>query len=68
VSTPGAPWELIDWTELANLEPKVLAGFSDVTVILEAVATQLGWPSLFSPKAALSGDASYYSFARCPAS
>jgi muramoyltetrapeptide carboxypeptidase LdcA involved in peptidoglycan recycling len=54
--------ELIDWIELANFEPKVLAGFSDVTVILEAVATQLGWASLFSPMAALSGDASHYSF------
>ena len=56
--------ELIDWPSLAAAaaRPKVVAGFSDVTVILEAVATQLGWASLFSPMAAMSGDAAHYSW------
>lgn len=55
--------ELIDWAALAaaDLEPKVVAGFSDITVILEAVATQLGWASLFSPMASHSSEAAHYS-------
>ncbi len=55
--------ELIDWTALAaaGLTPKVVAGFSDITAILEAVATQLGWASLFSPMAAHSSEAAHYS-------
>ncbi len=57
--------EAMDWDALASrsLEPKVLAGFSDVTAILEAVATQLGWASLFGPTAANSAEASHYSLA-----
>lgn len=55
--------ELIDWAGLADLTPKVLAGFSDITAILEAVATQLGWASLFSPMAANSESSSHYSLA-----
>ena len=55
--------ELIDWAALAaaDLKPKAVAGFSDITVILEAVATQLGWASLFSPMASHSGQAAHYS-------
>jgi muramoyltetrapeptide carboxypeptidase len=53
--------ELIDWAELAGLTPKVLAGFSDITAILEAVAVRLGWASLFAPMAAMSGEATHYS-------
>jgi muramoyltetrapeptide carboxypeptidase len=52
--------ELIDWAELADLRPKVLAGFSDVTAILEAVAVRLGWASLFAPMAAITGEAAHY--------
>jgi len=55
--------ELIDWASLSDVTPKVLAGFSDITAILEAVATQLGWASLFSPMAASTEDSSHYSFA-----
>ena len=57
--------EAMDWDALAqrSLEPKAIAGFSDLTAILEAAATQLGWASLFSPTAANSADASHYSLA-----
>ena len=53
--------EQIDWDQFASLPPKVLAGFSDITAVLEAAATRLGWASLFSPMAANSEDASHYS-------
>lgn len=38
--------EALDWTGLDTIEPKVLVGYSDVTAILEAVATRLGWASV----------------------
>ena len=50
--------EAMDWDGLVpegpqtRLPPKVLAGFSDVTALLEAVAVRLGWASLFSPMVA----------------
>ena len=47
--------EAMDWDGLspeAGVPPKVLAGYSDVTAVLEAVAVRLGWASLFSPMAA----------------
>jgi muramoyltetrapeptide carboxypeptidase len=37
----------LDWSGLDRVEPKVLAGYSDVTAVLEAVAVRLGWSSLF---------------------
>ncbi|MEO6701699.1 MAG: LD-carboxypeptidase [Jatrophihabitantaceae bacterium] len=54
----------LDWSRLAGLRPKVLAGYSDVTAILEAVAVRLGWASLFSPMVATepSDDYSWGSF------
>ena len=48
--------EAMDWDGLAGLPPKVLAGYSDVTAVLEAVA------SLLSPMVASSGAAGHYSF------
>ncbi|MDQ2958956.1 MAG: LD-carboxypeptidase [Actinomycetota bacterium] len=42
----------LDWPALRELPPKVLAGYSDVTAVLEAVAVKLGWASLFSPMVA----------------
>jgi muramoyltetrapeptide carboxypeptidase len=62
--------EAMDWDGLANgpgLPPKVLAGYSDVTAVLEAVAVRLGWASLFSPMvvhlgAGIRDGAAHYSF------
>lgn len=54
--------EAIRWDSLASLEPKVLAGYSDVTAILEAVAAKLGWSSLLSTMVATSGVRPHYSF------
>ena len=52
--------ELVEWDSLRG-KPKVLAGFSDVTAILEAAAVRLGWASLFSPMVAITADAAHYS-------
>ena len=54
--------EAMDWDGLDGLPPKVLAGYSDVTAVLEAVAVRLGWASLFSPNAAIRTQAAHYSF------
>jgi muramoyltetrapeptide carboxypeptidase len=43
--------EAMDWDGLGAAPLKVLAGYSDVTAVLEAVAVRLGWASLFSPVA-----------------
>jgi muramoyltetrapeptide carboxypeptidase len=52
----------LDWTGLEGLAPKVLAGYSDVTAILEAFAARLGWASLHSPMVSSAGDTAHYSF------
>ena len=44
--------EAMDWDGLGAAPLKVLAGYSDVTAVLEAVAVRLGWASLFSPMVA----------------
>ena len=54
--------EAMDWDGIAGLPPKVLAGYSDVTAVLEAVASKLGWASLLSPMVVSSGPAIHYSF------
>jgi muramoyltetrapeptide carboxypeptidase len=54
--------EAMDWDGIAGLPPKVLAGYSDVTAVLEAVASKLGWASVLSPMVVSSGPASHYSF------
>jgi muramoyltetrapeptide carboxypeptidase len=54
--------EAMDWDGLDGVPPKVLAGYSDVTAVLEAVAVRLGWASLFSPMAAIQSGAPHYSF------
>jgi len=51
-----------NWDELAGLPPKILAGYSDVTAILEAVAARLGWASLLSPMVCSGGPTAHYSF------
>jgi muramoyltetrapeptide carboxypeptidase len=52
----------MDWDGLDGLPPKLLAGYSDVTAVLEAVAVRFGWASLFSPMAAIRDGAAHYSF------
>ena len=54
--------EAMDWSGLEHLTPKVLAGYSDVTAILEAVAVKLGWASLMTPMIACSDFAESYGF------
>ncbi|HWG02455.1 MAG TPA: LD-carboxypeptidase [Trebonia sp.] len=55
--------EPVSWDGLAGLPPKVLAGFSDVTAVLEAVAARLGWASLFGPMVSVLGTDAHYSLA-----
>jgi muramoyltetrapeptide carboxypeptidase len=54
--------EAMDWDGLAGLAPKVLAGYSDVTAVLEAAAAKLGWASLMTPLLVSAGPAAHYSF------
>src|SRR5690348_14075967 len=54
--------EAMDWDGLVGMPPKVLAGYSDVTAVLEAVAVRLGWASVFGPMVAIREGASHYSF------
>ncbi len=57
--------EAMDWDGLPGLPPRVLAGYSDVTAVLEAVAVRLGWASLFSPMAASAAARRTTRSARC---
>ena len=52
----------MDWSVLQGVAPKVLAGYSDVTAVLEAVAVKLGWASLFSPMVVNTEHTGHYSF------
>jgi muramoyltetrapeptide carboxypeptidase len=57
--------EAMDWDGIGpdtGLPPKVLAGYSDITAVLEAVAVKLGWASVFGPMVAIREGASHYSF------
>jgi muramoyltetrapeptide carboxypeptidase len=54
-----------DWEALAGNQPKVLAGFSDVTAVLEAVAVKLGWASLHSAMVVSTDGYSMASLLRC---
>ena len=40
---------LIPWKKLANLEPRCLVGFSDISALHSALWTKLGWPGLHGP-------------------
>lgn len=55
--------EAFDFTGIPRRPAKVLAGYSDVTAVLEAVARKLGWASLLSPMVTSNGPAAQYSFA-----
>jgi muramoyltetrapeptide carboxypeptidase len=54
--------EAMDWEGLAGLPPKLVAGYSDITAVLEAVAVRLGWASVFGPMVAIREGAAHYSF------
>lgn len=54
--------EAMDWEGLDHVAPKVLAGYSDVTAILEAVAVKLGWSSLMSAMVSGGDFAEAYTF------
>ncbi|MFF0393044.1 LD-carboxypeptidase [Kitasatospora sp. NPDC004615] len=41
--------DLIDWDAMRAVPPKPLIGFSDITVLHEAVAQQLGVPTFYGP-------------------
>jgi muramoyltetrapeptide carboxypeptidase len=40
--------DLLDWRRLAEVEPKVLVGFSDITALHQAVASRLGLVTIHS--------------------
>jgi muramoyltetrapeptide carboxypeptidase len=54
--------EAMDWNGLAGIPAKVIAGYSDITAVLEAVAVRLGWASVFGPMVAIREGAAHYSF------
>ncbi|MGH3424079.1 MAG: S66 peptidase family protein, partial [Nocardioidaceae bacterium] len=41
--------ELVDWSAVDRDLPRVLVGYSDVTALIEAIASRLGWVTLFGP-------------------
>jgi muramoyltetrapeptide carboxypeptidase len=55
--------EAMDWSGLERVPPKILAGYSDVTAILEAVQVKLGWSSLMSAMVSCAEFAESYTFA-----
>lgn len=55
--------EAFDFDRIPATPPKVLAGYSDVTAVLEAVGRKLGWASLMSPMVSSAGPTAHYSFA-----
>jgi muramoyltetrapeptide carboxypeptidase len=63
--------EVMDWTGLDAVEPKVVVGYSDVTGLLEAMASRLGWSSVMGPMVSEGEFRESYSFSslwRCLAS
>ncbi len=49
--------DLLDWRRLAEAEPKVLVGYSDVTALHQAMATRLGLVTLLGHVVTSLGDA-----------
>lgn len=41
--------DAIDWASLTTVAPKVFVGYSDITVLHEAMAQRLGWVSVHGP-------------------
>ena len=40
---------LLDWNSIAASRPKIVMGFSDNSVLINALAARLGWVSVFGP-------------------
>jgi muramoyltetrapeptide carboxypeptidase len=55
--------EVLDWSDLDAVAPKVVVGYSDVTALLEALASRLGWTSLMGPMLSGGDFRESYSFA-----
>jgi len=49
--------DLLDWRRLAEADPKALIGFSDLTVLHQAVAARLGLASVHGPVVSSLGEA-----------
>jgi muramoyltetrapeptide carboxypeptidase len=54
--------EVMDWSGLDAVAPKVVVGYSDVTGLLEALASRLGWASVMGPMVAEGEFRESYSF------
>ena len=54
--------EVMDWSGFDEVEPKVVVGYSDVTALLEALASRLGWRSVMGPMVSEGEFAESYSF------
>jgi muramoyltetrapeptide carboxypeptidase len=54
--------EVLDWTGLDAVAPKVVVGYSDVTGLLEALASRLRWSSVMGPMVAEGEFRESYSF------
>jgi muramoyltetrapeptide carboxypeptidase len=54
--------EVMDWSGLDAVAPKVVVGYSDVTALLEALASRLGWASVMGPMVAEGEFHEAYSF------
>ena len=54
--------EVMDWSGLDDVAPKVVVGYSDVTALLEALASRLGWSSVMGPMVAEGEFRESYSF------
>jgi muramoyltetrapeptide carboxypeptidase len=54
--------EVLDWTGLDAVSPKVVVGYSDVTGLLEALASRLGWTSVMGAMVASSEFREAYTF------
>jgi muramoyltetrapeptide carboxypeptidase len=54
---------VLDWSGLDAVAPKLVVGYSDVTALLEALASRLGWASVMGPMVSEGEFRESYSFA-----
>ncbi|GAB2476919.1 S66 peptidase family protein [Jatrophihabitans fulvus] len=55
-SGAGRTVAAVDWDAVRGAAPKIVAGYSDVTAVLEAVAVELGWASVHGATTASDGE------------